>query len=90
VTAIVKTGRVLAAIATLFSVGFAIGKINKNKMSCMVESKQLGATSKQYANRLVEFFYEDLDEAVSEYCQYLDMGFNPSDAFEIAKARSIL
>lgn len=56
----------------------------------MVESKQLGATSKQYANRLVEFFDEDLDEAVLEYCQYLEMGFNPSDAFEIAKARSIL
>lgn len=89
-TAIVKTGRALAAIAALFSIGFAIGKINKNKMSSMVESKQLGATSKQYANRLVEFFDEDLDEAVLEYCQYLEMGFNPSDAFEIAKARSIL
>jgi hypothetical protein len=41
-------------------------------------------------NRLTEFFDDDLDEAKKEYFEYIDMGFNPSDAFDITKAKARL
>lgn len=85
-----KTGKSLAVIATLFSIGYAIGKINSNNIKYQVAQKSNKVTHQQYANRLVEFFDEDLQSAVAEYCEYIEMGFNPSDAFEIAKTKAYL
>lgn len=86
--AIVKTGKTVGYLAVLFSIGFVLGKLNSKSINSVKQKDQKGPTHGQYANRLVEFFDEDLDEAMKEYCEYLEMGFNPSDAFEIAKAKA--
>lgn len=86
----VKIGKQIAVIATLFSLGYAIGKVNKSKMICEVAQNSHKPTQQQYANRLIEFFDEDLKDAIQEYSEYIEMGFNPPDAFEIAKAKSYL
>lgn len=87
---IVKTGRSAAIIVSLFSIGYALGKINKSRMSLHTSKTTNAPTKQQYENRLVEFFDTNLESAVTEYCEYIEMGFNPSDAFEIAKARAHL
>lgn len=87
-TAIVKSGKTVGCLAVLFSIGFVLGKINSKSFYSIKQKDKQGPTYQQYANRLVEFFDEDLSEAINEYCEYLDMGFNPSDAFEIAKAKA--
>jgi hypothetical protein len=86
----VKTGKVVGYLSLLFSIGFALGKINSKSYNSIKEKNKQGATNQQYANRLIEFFDEDLSYAISEYCEYLEMGFNPSDAFDIAKAKAKL
>lgn len=86
----VKTGKVVGYLSLLFSIGFALGKLNNKSLNSIKEKDKQGATHRQYANRLVEFFDEDLGEAINEYCEYLEMGFNPSDAFDIAKAKANL
>jgi len=84
----VKTGKSVGYLAILFSIGFVLGKLNNKSLDSIKEKNKQGPTHRQYANRLIEFFDEDLNEAVGEYCEYLEMGFNPSDAFEIAKAKA--
>jgi len=88
VMAIMKTGKSAGYLVILFSIGFVLGKLNNKSLNSIKEKNKQGPTHRQYANRLTEFFDEDLNEAVSEYCEYLEMGFNPSDAFEIAKAKA--
>lgn len=86
----VKSGKTVGYLAVLFSIGFVLGKLNNKSLNSIKEKDKQGPTHHQYANRLVEFFDEDLSEAINEYCEYLEMGFNPSDAFDIAKAKAKL
>lgn len=37
----------------------------------------------QYRNRLDEFCINDVDQAKGEFEEFLSMGFNPSDAFDM-------
>lgn len=85
-----KNGKSFNRVMILFVVGFAIGKINSRSLNSIKAKDSQGPSTQQYANRLVEFFDKDLDLAVTEYCEYLEMGFNPSDAFDIAKAKANL
>lgn len=37
----------------------------------------------QYKNRLDEFCINDVDQAKNEFEEFISMGFNPSDAFDM-------
>lgn len=39
--------------------------------------------ARQYKNRLNEFCINDVDQAKNEFEEFLGMGFNPSDAFDM-------
>lgn len=83
-----KNGKSFNRVMILFVVGFAIGKINSRSLNSIKVKDFEGPSIQQYSNRLVEFFDKDLDLAINEYCEYLEMGFNPCDAFDIAKAKA--
>ena len=83
-------GKTLNTIIVMFAIGFAIGKANSRSINSIKDLNKSGPTNSQYLNRLTEFFDDDLDEAKKEYFEYIDMGFNPSDAFDITKAKARL
>ena len=83
-------GKTVATILAMSILGFAIGKANSKSIHSIKKLNKVGPTNQQYFNRLTEFFYDDLPSAQAEYLDYVDMGFNPSDAFDIAKAKASL
>jgi len=84
----VKSGKTVGYLAVLFSIGFVLGKLNNRSIDSIKKLNQTAPNTQQYLNRLIEFFDTDLPDAQKEYFEYLEMGFNPSDAFEILKAKA--
>lgn len=77
-----KSGRILILLGLISSAYFmANHKKQKNK------HKKITAT--QYKNRLEEFCLQDLIQAQGEFDDFINMGFNPSDAFELTIIRRV-
>jgi hypothetical protein len=72
-----KSGKKSLIIFSMSILALAIVSI-KNK-----KRKLPKPTVYQYENRLEEFCLFDVDQAKSEFHSFLELGFNPSDAFEL-------
>jgi hypothetical protein len=83
-------GKSKLVISSLFILGFIAGKINQKKFIDNKNIKSQTINTQQYLNRLSEFFIDDLSNAKEDFFELLDMGFNPSDCFEITIAKSSL
>lgn len=79
---VTKSGKIILGI----SLGIVfLGFLAKNKPKKTVNKP----TSRQYKNRLEEFCLNDIDQAKDEFEDFLNLGFNPSDAFELTIIRRV-
>jgi len=53
------------------------------------KSSNVLPTASQYENRLEEFCLFDVEQAKHEFNSFLDLGLNPSDAFELTVIKRI-
>lgn len=84
------SGNKIKIIAGLFLAGFLIGKLKANSFKNNLKTKNNKPNVAQYINRLSEFFFDDLDEAKSDFFELLDMGFSSEDCFQITIAKKAL
>lgn len=78
-----KSGKILFLFGLLSSTYFAMHSCKKQKV------KHNKTTTSQYKNRLEEFCLQDLSQAQDEFDSFINMGFNPSDAFELTIIRRV-
>lgn len=87
---IIMGNRTKLILGSLFTIAFILGKVNSKKFIDKKISNVNQVNVEQYLNRLSEFFIEDIYEAKNDFLELLDMGFNPSDCFEITIAKNSL
>lgn len=87
---VIMSNRTKLILGSLFTIAFMLGKVNSKKFMDKKISNVNQVNVEQYLNRLSEFFIEDIYEAKNDFLELLDMGFNPSDCFEITIAKNSL
>lgn len=87
---VIMSNRTKLILGSLFTIAFILGKVNSKKFIDKKISNINQVNVEQYLNRLNEFFIEDIYEAKNDFLELLDMGFNPSDCFEITIAKNSL
>jgi hypothetical protein len=78
-----KSGRIAVIVFPLSLLALAILSIKNKKV------KNTKPTVSQYENRLGEFCLFDTEQAKDEFYSFLDLGFNPSDAFELTIVKRV-
>ena len=83
-----KNGKKEIVLITAFAVGYFYSayKANLEKKNRQFSNKP---TVNQYKNRLEEFCLDDLSQAHIEYQEFLDMGFTPTDSFELTIVKRV-
>jgi len=84
IVTMMKNGKFILLTATAVIL-LAAKKLKANKNEVEVSAPSF----LQYKNRLNEFRINDLENANTEYKEFIEMGLNPRDAFELTVARAI-